>query len=214
MLADKQGDQGPQAPATEQIQGYCAMCVSRCGSIAVVENGRFVALQPDPVAPHRQGAVRQGPRRAGTRLQLREAALPNETHQAKGRYRPWLAAHQLGRSAGYDRRKAEHDSRGTWPGKRSLLYLLPVYLSFIRLAHLDRAPDAAFGSPNQCGSMELCGWGRYGATSYTYGAGVPGNYMPDLEHAGCILFWGYNPNLARLAHAIATTSRRSSGARA
>jgi anaerobic selenocysteine-containing dehydrogenase len=54
----------------------------------------------------------------------------------------------------------------------------------------------AFGSPNLCQSMELCGWGRYLATRYTYGTGVPGNYMPDLENAGCILFGGYNPNLA------------------
>ena len=28
---------------------------------------------------------------------------------------------------------------------------------------------------------------------------VPGAYLPDLEQAGCILFWGYNPNLARLS---------------
>ncbi len=53
----------------------------------------------------------------------------------------------------------------------------------------------AFGSPNFCGSMELCGWGRTYATRYTYGIGmgVAGTPMPDLEHAGCILFWGYNP---------------------
>src|SRR5690349_23486026 len=38
-------------PSTEQIQCYCAMCISRCGSIAVVENGRFVALEPDPSHP-------------------------------------------------------------------------------------------------------------------------------------------------------------------
>src|SRR5215468_9518775 len=43
MLADKQ--------STERIPTYCAMCVSRCGSIAVVENGRFVALEPDPSHP-------------------------------------------------------------------------------------------------------------------------------------------------------------------
>jgi len=47
--------------------------------------------------------------------------------------------------------------------------------------------------------MELCGWGRFQATQYTFGASVPGVYMPDLENAGCILFWGYNPNLARLS---------------
>ena len=43
----------------------------------------------------------------------------------------------------------------------------------------------AFGSPNLCGSMELCGWGRAFATRFTYGVGmgVPGTPMPDLEHA-------------------------------
>jgi len=71
----------------------------------------------------------------------------------------------------------------------------------------------AFGSPNLCGAMELCGWGRFYATQYTFGASVPGVYMPDLEHAGCILFWGYNPNLARLAHATATTAALKRGAR-
>ena len=38
MLANQGG--------TERVRGYCALCVSRCGSIAVVEHGRFVALMP------------------------------------------------------------------------------------------------------------------------------------------------------------------------
>ena len=61
--------------------------------------------------------------------------------------------------------------------------------------------------------MELCGWGRYLATSYSYGAGVPGSYMPDLEHAGCIVYWGYNPTVARLVHATATVAALKRGAR-
>ena len=60
--------------------------------------------------------------------------------------------------------------------------------------------------------MELCGWGRYLATAYTFGAPVPGGFMPDLERAGCILFWGYNPSLARLAHATATVAALNRGA--
>jgi anaerobic selenocysteine-containing dehydrogenase len=71
----------------------------------------------------------------------------------------------------------------------------------------------AFGSPNLCVSMELCGWGRYLATMYTYGASVPGQYMPDIENAGCILFWGYNPDLARLVHATMTMEALKRGAR-
>src|SRR2546425_13203867 len=43
MLADQR--------VIERIPGYCALCISRCGSIAVVKNGRFVALEPDPSHP-------------------------------------------------------------------------------------------------------------------------------------------------------------------
>jgi len=52
MLADQQ--------AIERIPGYCALCISRCGSIAVVENGRFVALEPDPSHPTGQALCAKG----------------------------------------------------------------------------------------------------------------------------------------------------------
>ncbi|NTU78037.1 MAG: molybdopterin-dependent oxidoreductase, partial [Chloroflexales bacterium] len=42
---------GVDRQAGERISGYCALCVSRCGAIAIVENGRFVALEPDPAHP-------------------------------------------------------------------------------------------------------------------------------------------------------------------
>jgi anaerobic selenocysteine-containing dehydrogenase len=71
----------------------------------------------------------------------------------------------------------------------------------------------AFGSPNYCSYMELCGWGRYLAPLYTFGASVPGEYLPDLENAGCILYWGYNPSVARLAHATSTVAALARGAK-
>ena len=71
----------------------------------------------------------------------------------------------------------------------------------------------AFGSPNFTCSMELCGWGRFLASTYTFGAPVPGAFMPDLESAGCILFWGYNPSVSRLVHATATVEALNRGAR-
>ena len=46
--------------ATERIPGYCALCISRCGSIAVVEAGRFVALEPDPSHPTGQALCAKG----------------------------------------------------------------------------------------------------------------------------------------------------------
>src|SRR5690606_4079595 len=38
-------------PEAERIPCYCALCVSRCGAQAVVADGRFVALEPDPAHP-------------------------------------------------------------------------------------------------------------------------------------------------------------------
>jgi anaerobic selenocysteine-containing dehydrogenase len=43
--------------------------------------------------------------------------------------------------------------------------------------------------------------------------GAAGTHMPDLENSGCILFWGYNPSLARLAHATAAVAAIRRGAR-
>jgi anaerobic selenocysteine-containing dehydrogenase len=37
--------------------------------------------------------------------------------------------------------------------------------------------------------------------------------MPDLDRAGCILYWGYNPSVARLAHATSTAAALRRGAR-
>src|SRR5262245_58565329 len=52
MSADKQ--------STVRIPSYCALCISRCGSIAVVKNGRFVALEPDPSHPTGQALCAKG----------------------------------------------------------------------------------------------------------------------------------------------------------
>ena len=196
-----------------RIQGYCALCVSRCGTVAVVENGRFVALEPDPSHPTGQAICAKG--RAAPELV----------------YHPDRLLYPLKRT----RPKGDPD-----PGWQRISWDEALAITAARLQQLAAAHGAAsvvfssaspstsatsdatvwierlmraFGSPNLCAAMELCGWGRYLATRYTYGSGVPGNYMPDLEHAGCILFWGYNPNIARLVHATATAKALRRGAR-
>jgi anaerobic selenocysteine-containing dehydrogenase len=63
----------------------------------------------------------------------------------------------------------------------------------------------AIGTPNTAGNIELCGWGRAYATSYSFGGpsvGVgPGvGAMCDIENAGCLILWGYNPSMTRLTH--------------
>ncbi len=198
---------------TDRVPGYCALCVSRCGSIAVVEDGRFVALQPDPSHPTGKALCAKG--RAAPELVYHPDRLlhPMKRTRPKGDPDPgwermsWDEALEL--CATRLRELAEES------GPESVVFTIAspsTSASSDSIVWIERLMRA-FGSPNQCVSMELCGWGRYGATTYTYGASVPGAYMPDLEHAGCILYWGYNPNLARISHAVATTAALKRGAR-
>ena len=205
MLADKQ--------TTERIPGYCALCVSRCGSIAVVENGRFVALEPDPSHPTGKALCAKG--RAAPELVYHPDRLryPLKRTRPKGDSDPgwqrisWDEALELTAA----RLRSIAEAHG--PESVAFSSASPsTSASDDSVAWIQRLMNA-FGSPNLCASMELCGWGRYLATLYTFGAGVPGVYMPDLENAGCILFWGYNPNLARLVHATATMAALKRGAR-
>src|SRR5690349_24623569 len=34
-----------------RVHTYCALCIARCGAVAVVEDGRFTRLEPDPSHP-------------------------------------------------------------------------------------------------------------------------------------------------------------------
>ena len=200
--------------STERIPGYCALCISRCGSIAVVENGRFVALEPDPSHPTGQALCAKG--RAAPELVYNTDRLlyPLKRTRPKGDPDPgwqrisWDEALDL--TASRLRHLAEQG------GPESVVF---TTVSSSTSAAVDsniwvQRLMYAFGSPNLCNSMELCAWGRGYAPRYTFGTGMglPGTPMPDLENAGCILFWGYNPSLARLDHATATVAALKRGA--
>jgi anaerobic selenocysteine-containing dehydrogenase len=205
MLADKQ--------STGRIPGYCALCRSRCGSIAVVENGRFVALEPDPSHPTGQALCAKG--RAAPELVYHSDRLRYPLKRTRPKGDPDPGWQRISWDEALDLTAARLSQLAEQHGPESVVFSMvspstsAIVDSSIWIERLMRA----FGSPNFCQSMELCGWGRFLATRYTYGIGVPGNHMPDLEHAGCILFWGYNPNLAWLAQATTTVAALKRGAR-
>jgi anaerobic selenocysteine-containing dehydrogenase len=198
---------------TERIPGYCALCVSRCGCTAVVADGRFVALEPDPSHPTGRALCAKG--RAAPELVYHPDRLlyPLRRTRPKGERDPgW---ERISWDDALDLTANRLRALAAESGPESVVFTVAspsTAASSDALPWIERLLRA-FGSPNESISMELCGWGRYGATMYTFGASVPGSYMPDLERAGCILYWGYNPNLARLAHAVATTDALKRGAR-
>ena len=200
-------------PASERIQGYCALCVSRCGSIAVVENGRFVALEPDPSHPTGKALCAKG--RAAPELVYHPDRLLHPLKRTRPKGDPDPGWQRIGWDEALDLTATRLRAIAGEHGSESVVFSVvspSTSASDDSLAWIQRLTNA-FGSPNLSISMELCGWGRYLATVYTFGDSVPGVYMPDLQNAGCILFWGYNPNLARLSHATATVDALKRGAR-
>ena len=205
MLTDQQ--------STERIPCYCALCISRCGAIAVVENGRFIALEPDPSHPTGQALCAKG--RAAPELVYHQDRLlyPLKRTRPKGDPDPgwqrisWDEA--LDMTASGLRQLAEKH------GPESVVFTIvspSTSASTDAKIWIERLMRA-FGSPNVSVAVELCGWGRHLALIDTYGVSLPGGVLPDLENAGCILFWGYNPNTSWLDHSVSTMTALKRGAR-
>jgi anaerobic selenocysteine-containing dehydrogenase len=192
----------------QKIKSFCPLCIARCGAIATVENGRFVGLEPDPSHPTGQALCAKG--RASPELVYNADRLlhPLKRTRPKGDPDPgwqridWDEALDL--TAGAMKRIAERH------GPEAFAFSVP---SGSTTASADftgwvRRLMNAYGSPNNAGSLDICGWGRAMATRFTFGVGsvgaFPGDAMPDIANTGCLILWGYNPSMSRLTHATAT----------
>jgi len=200
-------------PITERIPSFCALCISRCGAIATVENGKLVALEPDPSHPTGQALCIKG--RVAPELVYHPDRLlyPMKRTRPKGDRDPGWQRISWDEALDTVAKKLTELSDQHGPETVAFNNASPSTSALSDSVDWLRRLRRAFGSPNHSISMELCGWGRYLANQYSYGAGLPADCMPDLDNAGCILFWGYNPTVSRIAHATATAAAQKRGAR-
>jgi anaerobic selenocysteine-containing dehydrogenase len=168
MVADK--------PSGQRIPGYCALCVSRCGSIAVVENGRFVALEPDPSHPTGKALCAKG--RAAPELVYHSERLLYPLKRTRPKGDPDPGWQRISWDEALDLTAARLRTIAQEHGPESVVFSVAspsTSASDDSVIWIQRLMNA-FGSPNLCAAMELCGWGRFLATQYTFGAAVPGAY--------------------------------------
>jgi anaerobic selenocysteine-containing dehydrogenase len=202
-----------ESEAQVRTPTYCALCVSRCGATAVTVDGRFTALEPDPAHPTGRALCTKGKAAPEIVGHADRVLHPLRRTAPKGADDP--AWERISWDEALDTVAARLSAIAAASGPESVVFASAspstsaISDSVDWITRLRRA----FGSPNFTCSMELCGWGRYLASMYTFGAAVPGAFMPDLERAGCILYWGYNPSVARLVHATATVDARRRGAK-
>src|SRR5690349_3751013 len=190
---------GSHAPPLERINGFCGLCIARCGTIATVENCRFTRLDPDPTHPTGAAICAKG--RAAPELVYHKDRLkrPLRRTRPKGDSDPrweeitWDVA--LDQIAASMRRVAEQYGSQAVAFSQSSGSTTAIADS----AYYVRRLMNAFGTPNMVWPLDLCGWGRAFATRYVFGTGTVatgagGGAMADISESGCLILWGYNPS--------------------
>ncbi|MDT2020186.1 molybdopterin-dependent oxidoreductase [Methylocella sp. CPCC 101449] len=187
---------------------FCALCRSRCGSTAVVEDGRLIAQEPNPDHP------------TGKALCIKGRAAPEIVHNAQRLLHPlirtspktdapqwreasWdealdLIARRIGTTR--DGHGAEAVAFGVTSPSGS-----PVSdgIKWIeRLVH-------AFGSPNLLRGTEICNWHKDFSHAYTFGHGIA---TPEFSNSRAIVLWGHNPGATWLDHATSVAEANARGA--
>ena len=194
-----------------EVATFCPLCVSRCGARATVTNGTF-ALSRDPSHPTGDALCVKGKAAAEISAHPDRLRHPLKRTAAKGASDPGWQRIAWDEALNTVAERLRSLARDHGPESVVFSSVSPSTSAIVDCVDWIQRLQRAYGSPNFVVSMELCGWGRYLASLYTYGAPVPGQFMPDLDRAGCILFWGYNPLVSRLAHATATRAALRRGA--
>lgn len=188
------------------VPTYCALCISRCGCLATVEDGRLLRVDPDPQHPTGKAIcikARAAPELVGHPERL---TTPLRRTQPKGAADPgwqpisWgealtIAGERLGAIGAPATAFAVATPSGT--------AIADSFGWIHRLAH-------HWGSPNLVFATENCNWHRDFTPRLTWGNSLG---TPDFDGTGCIVLWGCNPAATWLAQAERVRSAQKRGAR-
>lgn len=196
--------------ATERVHGFCALCWSRCGCISTVEDGRLVAVDPDPEHPTGQALCAKG--RAAPELVHSPDRLlhPMKRTRPKGDDDPgW---ERIGWDEALDTIADTLNRLAKESGSETVAFGITTTAGtamqdgFVWVERLRRA----FGSPNAAIAMELCGFAKEMVFPHTFGVPMP---VADLAQTDCFILWGHNPSTTWLAHATRIADAKARGAK-
>lgn len=182
----------------------------------MVEGGRFTRLDPDP--SHPTGAVICAKGRAAPELVYSKDRLtrPLRRTNPKGASDPgWK---EISSDAALNEIASKLRAIAGKHGAHAVAFSQSSHSTTAigdSGAFVRRLMNA-FGTPNLVWPLDLCGWGRGFAMRYAYGVasvgtGGAGGAMQDIEQAGCLVLWGYNPSTSRMPHATATVEALKRG---
>ncbi len=195
--------------AEERIHTYCAICMSRCGVIATVDDGRFVKVERDPEHPNGCICIK------GTAAP-EMVYSPDRIRQPMKRTRPksdpdpgwapisWEDAIEIMASRLEEIRK-NHGPEAVIFGRAT-----PAGSGIQEFDPWLRRFSNAFGSPNYLTTTHLCNWHKMFGAKFTFGTPTP---PVDYANTNCILLWGFNPQATSPDVAMRISRARARGAK-
>jgi anaerobic selenocysteine-containing dehydrogenase len=195
--------------ASQRIPGFCALCRSRCGCISVVEDGRLVAVEPDPGHPTGKSLCVKG--RAAPELVYAPDRLLHPVRRTRPKGDPDPGWVRIGWDEALDWTATRMREAAAQHGPEAVAFAVTtpsgtaVSDGFAWIERLIRL----VGSPNTIWGEELCAWHRDYATAFTFGVDIG---TPDFARTGCLLLWGHNPSTSFLAQATAAAEAEARGA--
>jgi anaerobic selenocysteine-containing dehydrogenase len=198
----------PQGQA--RIPGYCALCWSSCGCISIVEDGKLVAVEPDPAHPTGLSLCGKGQAAPDYIYSDARVLYPMKRTRPKGAADPgwerisWDEALDLTAAAIERIRKNAGSEAIAFSITTSAGTAMQDSYPFVeRLRH-------AIGTPNAVASIELCDFSKDFVYPHTFGVSMP---TSEVENSDCIILWGHNPGTTWLAFATRITAARRRGAK-
>jgi anaerobic selenocysteine-containing dehydrogenase len=184
---------------TQKTPAFCTQCRSRCGCVAVTQDGRLLAIEPLPGHPSGEKLCPKG--RAAPELVYHPDRLtrPLKRTNPKGASDPgwqpisWDEALDTIAS----RMRTIAGAHGAEQVAFSITTPSGTHISD-SISWIERLVRA-FGSPNIIYGTEICNWHKDFATRFTFGSDIG---TPDFANTDCVLLWGNNPAatwLARMA---------------
>ena len=139
--------------STQRIPGYCALCVSRCGCTAVLENGRFLSLEPLPSHPTGKAICAKG--RAAPELVYHPDRLKYPLKRTRPKGDPDPGWQQISWDEALDLTTVRMRQIADQHGPESVAFSCssPSTSAISDSVNWVERLMKAFGSPNLCGSM-------------------------------------------------------------
>jgi hypothetical protein len=140
-----------------QVQGYCGLCIARCGTVATVVDGRFARLDPDPTHPTGAAICAKG--RAAPELVYHKDRLKRPLRRTRPKGDPDPGWEEISWDTALDQIAAAMRSIAEQHGPEAVAFsqssTSPTAIA--DSAAFVRRLMNAFGTPNLVWPLDLCG---------------------------------------------------------